>query len=56
MGRDVRIAFEASLQEEAEVPGAGKYERWLQHSRAALIGAGLVAAAVFYAIKYFAGA
>jgi hypothetical protein len=38
------------------MPGSGKYERWLQHSRAALIGAGLVAAAVIYAIKYFAGA
>ncbi len=37
------------------MPGSGKYEHWLQKSRAALIGAGLVAAAVFYAIKYLSG-
>lgn len=37
------------------MPGAGKYERWLQQGRVGLIAAAVAAAAILYAIKVLAG-
>lgn len=37
------------------MPGAGKYERWLQKFRVGLIAAALAAAAVLYWLRYLVG-
>jgi hypothetical protein len=37
------------------MPGAGKYERWLQKSRFGLITAALAAALIVYGFKHFFG-
>lgn len=37
------------------MPGAGKYERWLQNGRIGLIAAALAAAALLYGIRFFVG-
>ncbi len=37
------------------MPGAGKYERWLQNGRVGLIAAALAAAALLYGIKVLVG-
>jgi hypothetical protein len=43
------------LQEGTVMPGAGRYERWLQNSRTALIAAALAAAAILYGVRYLIG-
>jgi hypothetical protein len=49
------LAGNDRLQEGTLMPGAGRYERWLQNSRIGLIAAALAAAAILYGVRYFIG-
>jgi hypothetical protein len=44
-----------NFREGTAMPGAGRYERWLQNSRIGLIAAALAAAAILYGVRYFIG-
>ena len=52
---DVPCGRTIDFREGKVMPGAGRYERWLQNSRIGLIAAALAAAAILYAVRYLIG-